>query len=70
MKINEMEVSFGRKIPTGRFATDSIGLAMTVEMSAETKEELARQIVEAYSVLREFVDGQVWLSKQQIEARS
>jgi len=57
MKVNEVNVSYGKKYPCGKYTSEFVNLNMNVTI--EPDEEMAEQVRLAYDQCRQLVEKQV-----------
>jgi len=65
MRVSKVEVSYGKKFPTGRFRSEWFGIAMTVDIDSNDETQVIEQIHSAYSNAKDIVRNQIEFSNGQ-----
>jgi len=59
VKVTEVNVSYGKKYPCGKYASEFVNLNMKATIEGETTAEMAEQVRLAYDQCRQLVEEQV-----------
>jgi len=59
MKVGEVNVSYGRKYPCGKYASEFVNLNMKVTIEGDDTVKMAEQVRLAYDQCRQLVEEQV-----------
>lgn len=59
MKVTEVNVSYGKKYPCGKYASEFVNLAMKVTIEGDDPAHMAEQIRTAYDQCRQLVEEQI-----------
>ncbi len=59
MKVTEVNVSYGKKYPCGKYASEFVNLNMKVTIEGDDTEHMAEQVRLAYDQCRQLVEEQI-----------
>jgi very-short-patch-repair endonuclease len=59
MKVGEVTVSYGRKYPCGKYASEFVNLNMKVTIEGDDPAHMAEQVRLAYDQCRQLVEEQI-----------